>query len=109
MATISCSSNRCIKNKHGYCGSNSIEILGENAHSTRETVCSTYEYGNVFRNVVSASGIFSANNSVGETEIKCNAHNCFYNSYGSCNAKNLQFKDNEVNGGGSCDTFIEAY
>lgn len=110
MAIIHCYSNKCIKNKYEYCTANNLEVLGENAHSTNETYCNSYEHGNVFKSVISNMGLLSANTGViGGTQIYCNANNCFHNKDGSCNAKNLQFKPNGVNDSGSCITFVEAY
>lgn len=106
MAIIHCYSNKCLKNKYEYCTASNVEVLGENAHSISETLCSSYEYGNIFKNVISnmaSAGV------VGGTEIYCNANNCFHNKDGNCNAKNLQFRPSGVNDGGSCITFVEAY
>lgn len=106
---ISCYSTKCNKNKHGYCSSNIINVLGENAHSANETVCSDYESGNILKNTISNLNIFSGGASSNSAEVYCNANNCFYNRNGSCGAKNIKFKLNDVNEGSSCDTFVEAY
>lgn len=106
--SINCYSHKCAKNKHGYCTANAINILGENVHSTNETICSSYEDGNIFKNAISNINIFSggANNITG---VNCNANNCFYNKNGSCRAENLQLKANDINGDTSCNTFVEAF
>lgn len=110
MARINCYSNRCGKNKQGYCTANYINVLGENAHSTSETICSNFESESVFKSAISSMNFFSGSVGInGNTEIYCNASNCFYNGNGVCSAKNLQFKPNGVNDNSSCTTFIEAY
>lgn len=109
MATINCYSTKCNKNKHGYCSANNISVLGENAHTANETICSSYEDGNIFRNAISSINIFSGGANNNMTEVYCSANNCFYNKNRICRAENLKLKSNDINNGTSCATFVEAY
>lgn len=106
--SINCHSHKCAKNKHGYCTANTINVIGENAHSANETICSSYEDGNIFKNAISNINIFSGGID-SNTAVYCSAHNCFYNANGSCRAQNLRLSNNDISGKTVCDTFIEAY
>jgi hypothetical protein len=109
MAKINCYSTKCNKNKYGYCTASNINVVGENAHSKNETICSSYEDGNMFMNAISNINIFSVGTNNNNTAVYCEVNNCFYNKNGSCRAENLSLKPNDINGSTACATFVEAY
>ncbi|WP_164489015.1 MULTISPECIES: DUF1540 domain-containing protein [unclassified Romboutsia] len=96
--TLNCSVHNCVYNTSGTCYAGSIEILGSDATSTKNTTCATFtpeDSNRSFSN--NTSNTFTTS-----SDIKCKAKKCTYNSDYICTATSVHINLNNA----CCDTFI---
>lgn len=118
MTILNCSAMSCVHNEAGMCQAGYILIEGKNSTTTLETKCSSYK-PNKFINQVRA---LVNTNYVGEVmqlfssmdrvkmnpQINCQALNCFFNSSGKCESRNVAISvDKSDTTKVMCETFVK--
>ena len=84
MSFLKCSVTQCVHNETGKCCLESIKVAGDNASSSPETSCKSYQKrGEGAMNYVS-HGAPGA-----ETHIACEATKCAYNTNRKCEADSV--------------------
>ncbi len=118
MTMLNCAAMSCVHNEAGMCQAGYILIEGNDSTTTLETKCSSYK-PNKFINQVKA---LANTNYVGEVmqlfssmdevkmnpQINCQAINCFFNSSGKCESRNIAISvDKNDQFKAMCETFVK--
>ena len=99
MSDLKCTVQSCAHNSSGLCTLSSIQVGGQNAHTSNQTACESFrERGN------------STSNDAGkqaspQTSIRCEACHCTYNDDCRCTADNVCV--DTCSCGTECRTFRE--
>lgn len=117
MVTLSCSVQDCVNNEGGLCGASYIEIEGEGTNKKDDTYCSNYKPNTFINGVKSltntdfiseiAQVITGYEKPIIHPTVSCNAHNCFYNGNGRCEARSIMIIEdrNSQVAKTTCNTF----
>lgn len=105
MSFLKCSVTQCVHNETGKCCLNSIKVAGDNALTSDETSCKSYQKrGSGATNYV-PHGAPGA-----ETYISCEAVKCAYNSNKICEAESVAITKCRAAGEDRCEcTQCETY
>lgn len=98
MNHLECSVSTCVNYKEGLCCRESIKVEGANAHSEKDTFCSS------FQEKIYGVTNYAMNQVPNERcEILCDAQKCVYNSNGCCSADTIRVGgDGAANCGDTC-------
>lgn len=81
---VKCTATQCKYNDSNYCTSHKINVKGNDATESTETLCDTFtSKSNVLTNALSSIDCS------GETKINCIAKNCVYNENEECTLNNI--------------------
>lgn len=87
MTNLNCSVSNCANYDNSLCGLNSIQVntcsVNEATHRD-ETFCKSYS-----EKVGAPTNFVSSSSPMPETEIRCTASTCYYNSSASCTAPSI--------------------
>ena len=99
MNSLTCHVTNCANNSDSCCCLTSIDVSGQNACTSEETVCSSY----VPRNGANNCSYHNSPNV--RPQISCNACNCVYNDNKKCMSDSVSI-DCDC-GSSECKTFKE--
>lgn len=101
MSQLTCSVNSCGNNCSGLCSLTSINVGGQNATSSSETVCASYRSGG------SATDSAASQSASPATNVSCKACNCKHNDQCNCTAGTVTIDNCSCGSGAGCRTFQE--
>ena len=93
MTKLTCNVTNCINNEDRMCCRPNIKVDGAQAHDKQGTCCHSFGH----RSDCVISGM-TANSACEDTQIRCSAQDCAYNSNSVCSADRIC-----VEGDGACD------
>lgn len=116
--TLSCSATNCVNNMSGICSASTINVSGDDAHTSEATQCETFaEKGlrNSLANVLNMNvvgefkQVFTNESIEMSPNIRCEARNCRYNEKKVCVADNIMVNGRSAISIGrtQCETFQE--
>lgn len=94
-SNLNCLASNCIYNENGYCFASYININGLDATFNDETNCDTYLNSTQRLTAMEKQIITTTQN------INCNAKNCTYNIFGSCNCSHVIISRDDM----KCENF----
>ncbi len=102
MTDLKCSVTSCASNTNSLCRLNSINVEGESAERKDETCCSSFSPESS-----SMTNSISFGNARPETEIRCSAYECQYNSDTKCSASYISVQGDHASDSEEtrCETF----
>lgn len=87
MPTISCEVTKCCYNKDGGCRLERVNVGGENAVVSVETMCDSFTD---CKEDAMTNSCDCENEACDCAEIDCEAENCRYNENGECEAERIE-------------------
>ena len=100
---IKCGSHNCSHNDNdGNCYAKVVNVRGERARITDETLCNSFVDEKLNSMTEFAEEFNAARKKATADNIKCGAHRCKHNESSDCQANNVQINHETA----SCETFI---
>lgn len=93
---LKCNATNCFYNRDCECGAGAINVSGQSAVSTDDTICTTFVDKSESSFVNSVEGL-----STGTYNIKCQACKCVHNENKACLADNVEIDAHNA----CCNTF----
>lgn len=100
MTELKCSVTNCAFNEKLLCSLNNIDVGDASAVRKDETCCRSFSES--AGNMTNSTG---AGNPSIETEIRCDASECVYNTSNKCGASYIYVQNSGDKNGTRCDTF----